>query len=99
MAPDHAISQRDNNPSQMSGHRLQRRGHELQPSNPHADPHADPPICAAGRISCAGRYRPPRLGDLGVRCGAVTALTATILLETGRDRDDPVVIALREELR
>jgi hypothetical protein len=38
MAPDHAISQRDNNPSQMSGHRLQRRGHELQPSNPHADP-------------------------------------------------------------
>jgi hypothetical protein len=30
---------------------------------------------------------------------AITALTVTGLLESGRDADDPVVAALREELR
>ena len=30
---------------------------------------------------------------------AITALTVTELLESGRDADDPVVAALREELR
>ena len=30
---------------------------------------------------------------------AITALTVTVLLESGRDGDDPVVISLREELR
>jgi hypothetical protein len=30
---------------------------------------------------------------------AITALTVTELLETGRANDDPLVIALREELR
>jgi hypothetical protein len=30
---------------------------------------------------------------------AITALTVTELLETGRDSDDPQVAALREELR
>ena len=30
---------------------------------------------------------------------AITALTVTELLESGRDNDDPVMTALREELR
>jgi hypothetical protein len=38
----------------------------------------------------------PRFFD---RSQAITALTVTELLESGRDSDDPVVIALREELR
>jgi hypothetical protein len=38
----------------------------------------------------------PRFFD---RDQAITALTITELLETGRTRDDPLVTALREELR
>jgi hypothetical protein len=38
----------------------------------------------------------PRFFD---RNQAITALTVTELLESGRDSDDPVVLALREELR
>ena len=38
----------------------------------------------------------PRFFD---RNQAITALTVTELLETGRDSDDPLVAALREELR
>ncbi len=38
----------------------------------------------------------PRFFD---RNQAITALTVTELLETGRDSEDPLVIALREELR
>jgi hypothetical protein len=38
----------------------------------------------------------PRFFD---RNQAITALTVTELLETGRANDDPLVIALREELR
>ena len=38
----------------------------------------------------------PRFFD---RNQAITALTITELLESGRDSDDPLVIALREELR
>src|SRR6266851_1839346 len=38
----------------------------------------------------------PRFFD---RNQAITALTVTELLETGRDSDDPLVTALREELR
>ena len=38
----------------------------------------------------------PRFFD---RSQAITALTVTELLETGRDSDDPLVAALREELR
>ena len=38
----------------------------------------------------------PRFFD---RNQAITALTITELLEMGRSRDDPLVIALREELR
>jgi hypothetical protein len=38
----------------------------------------------------------PRFFD---RNQAITALTVTELLESGRDRNDPVVMALREELR
>jgi hypothetical protein len=48
----------------------------------------------------AGRWREvtywPRFFD---RNQAITALTVTELLESGRDADDPVVGALREELR
>jgi hypothetical protein len=38
----------------------------------------------------------PRFFD---RNQAITALTITELLETGRTRDDPLITALREELR
>ena len=38
----------------------------------------------------------PRFFD---RNQAITALTVTELLEGGRDNDDPLVAALREELR
>lgn len=38
----------------------------------------------------------PRFFDRGQ---AITALTITELLETGHGSDDPVVVALREELR
>jgi len=38
----------------------------------------------------------PRFFD---RNQAITALTVTELLESGRDSNDPVVMALREELR
>jgi hypothetical protein len=38
----------------------------------------------------------PRFFDHGQ---AITALTVTRLLDSGRDSDDPVVPALREELR
>jgi len=38
----------------------------------------------------------PRFFD---RNQAITALTVTELLESGRDGNDPVVIVLREELR
>ena len=38
----------------------------------------------------------PRFFD---RTQAITALTVTELLETGRDSNDPLVLALREELR
>jgi hypothetical protein len=38
----------------------------------------------------------PRFFD---RNQAITALTATELLESGRDSNDPVVAALREELQ
>ena len=38
----------------------------------------------------------PRFFD---RNQAITALTVTELLETGRDSDDPLVPVLREELR
>jgi hypothetical protein len=38
----------------------------------------------------------PRFFD---RNQAITALTVTELLETGRDSSDPLVLALREELR
>ena len=38
----------------------------------------------------------PRFFD---RSQAITALTVTELLETGRDSNDPLVLALREELR
>jgi hypothetical protein len=38
----------------------------------------------------------PRFFD---RNQAITALTVTELLETGRSRDDPLIVALREELR
>jgi hypothetical protein len=38
----------------------------------------------------------PRFSD---RNQAITALTVTELLETGYGNDDPLVIALREELR
>jgi hypothetical protein len=38
----------------------------------------------------------PRFFD---RNQAITALTVTELLETGRNNDDPLVIALREELQ
>jgi hypothetical protein len=38
----------------------------------------------------------PRFFD---RNQAITALTVTELLETGRDSNDPLVLALREELR
>ena len=38
----------------------------------------------------------PRFFD---RDQAITALTVTELLESGRDSNDPVVLALREELR
>jgi hypothetical protein len=38
----------------------------------------------------------PRFFD---RDQAITALTVTGLLEAGRDNHDPVVVALREELR
>ncbi|HUY52731.1 MAG TPA: hypothetical protein VMV92_44695 [Streptosporangiaceae bacterium] len=38
----------------------------------------------------------PRFFD---RNQAITALTVTELLESGRDSNDPLVLALREELR
>jgi hypothetical protein len=38
----------------------------------------------------------PRFFDRGQ---ALTALTVTELLQTGYSRDDPLVVALREELR
>ena len=38
----------------------------------------------------------PRFFD---RNQAITALTVTELLEAGRDKNDPLVLALREELR
>jgi hypothetical protein len=38
----------------------------------------------------------PRFVD---RNQAISVLTITELLESGRDKDDPVVVALREELR
>lgn len=59
----------------------------------------------SGVVIATARQRPdgwwqvthwPRLFD---RDRAITALTVTELLETGRTNDDPLVIALREELR
>ncbi len=58
-----------------------------------------------GRIIATARQRVdgwwevshwPRFFD---RNQAITALTVTELLESGRDSNDPLVIALREELR
>jgi hypothetical protein len=58
-----------------------------------------------GRVIVAARERVdgwwevnhwPRFFD---RNQAITTLTVTELLESGRDSDDPVVRALREELR
>jgi hypothetical protein len=58
-----------------------------------------------GRVIATARERPdgwwevshwPRFFD---RNQAITALAITELLESGRDSDDPVVLALREELR
>ena len=58
-----------------------------------------------GQVISRARRRPdgwwevtcwPRFFD---RDQAITALTVTELLETGHDGDDPLVAALREELR
>jgi hypothetical protein len=58
-----------------------------------------------GEVISQARRRPggwwevdywPRFFD---RDQAITALTVTELLETGRSSDDPLVVALREELR
>jgi hypothetical protein len=59
----------------------------------------------AGEVIATARQRPdgwwevtswPRFFD---RDQAITALTVTELLESGHTNDDPLVIALREELR
>jgi hypothetical protein len=59
----------------------------------------------SGAVIATARQRPggwwevthwPRFFD---RNQAITALTVTELLEAGRANDDPLVIALREELR
>jgi hypothetical protein len=59
----------------------------------------------AGVVIATAQQRPggwwevthwPRFFD---RDQAITALTVTELLETGRTNDDPLVTALREELR
>ncbi len=47
-------------------------------------------------IAAAADVHWPRFFD---RNQAITALTVTELLESGRDSNDPVVLALREELR
>jgi hypothetical protein len=55
-------------------------------------------VIATARLRADGWWEVshwPRFFD---RDQAITAMTITELLETGRDSDDPVVTALREEL-
>jgi hypothetical protein len=55
-------------------------------------------VLATAREGCDGWWEVshwPRFFD---RNQAITALTVTELLETGRDADDPLVCALRAEL-
>jgi hypothetical protein len=65
-----------------------------------------------GRVVATARFSPHAAADghgawiVSCRCErlfarnqAITALTVTELLETGYTKDDPLVIALREELR
>jgi hypothetical protein len=56
-------------------------------------------VIATARERAGGRWEVsywPRFFD---RNQAITALTITELLESGRGSDDPVVAALREQLR
>jgi hypothetical protein len=59
----------------------------------------------AGVVIATARQRPDGCWEVTHwsqffdRDQAITALTVTELLETGRTTDDPLVIALREELR
>ena len=60
---------------------------------------ADGQVIATARRRAGGWWQVshrPRFFD---RNQAITALTITELLESGRDSSDPVVIALRKELR
>ena len=59
----------------------------------------DGKVVATARLRAGGWWEVshwPRFFD---RNQAITALTITELLETGRDSNDPLVLALREELR
>ena len=56
-------------------------------------------VIATARQHADGWWEVTRWPRLLDRDQAITALTVTELLETGRTNDDPLVIALREELR
>ena len=59
----------------------------------------DGKVIAVAKRRCGGWWEVtnwPRFFD---RNQAISALTVTGLLETGRRSDDPLVLALREELR
>jgi hypothetical protein len=59
----------------------------------------DGAVVATARNRADGWWEVSRWPRFFDRNQAITALTITELLDSGRDNDDPVVRALREELR
>jgi hypothetical protein len=59
----------------------------------------DSKVIATARRRAGGRWEVSHWPRSFHRNQAITALTITELLASGRDSNDPVVIALREELR
>src|SRR5215472_6674538 len=58
----------------------------------------DGTVAAVGRRRCGGWWEVTNWPSFFDRHQTITALTVTELLETGRRSDDPLVLALREEL-
>ncbi len=59
----------------------------------------DGTVIAMAKLRTGGWWEITNWPTLFDRNQAITALTMTDLLETGYRRDDPIVSALREELR
>lgn len=59
----------------------------------------DGKVVATARERTGGWWEVSHWPSFFDRTQAITALTVTELLETGRDSNDPLVLALREELR